>query len=713
MFIFCSIIFININNEIMKKYFFPSVIFIFLLAFAFQSCNETPTAPNSKTVISILSPSTNSIASDTTTIKIQILGNENIVRLELYINHYLYFINTTTKTYYEFKWDARNYQDGAQAIINAIAYDRDGNSFESKFSIVYIYRFMPVNLTAKFVSDSEIKLNWMDFSKIETGFEIYEAVNDSNFSLLARIDSNKTAYTVYTPVDTSNSYYFRVRAYNLNSFSNFTPIVKAQIDLLPPTNVRGRFVSDTELVLNWDDNNSFAEGYWININYQFYTQIDQNTTTFTIKKNFYSYNNPYVITITAFAQNFHSQISEPIYMNFILNAPDSLHVNTIQNDKISLTWNNNSIYSKKFIVERKTNSGWFSQIAETVENTTNFIDSDLNTSETYQYRIKALTTINQSDYSNIIEVGYTQNLKISETINVPFNLQFGSFSGDYKYFFKNVDNTVEMYDVRDFSYLRTFEAPTDTQTISYPDILSNFNGSFVIRHFDARVPSSGTRIALWDTENGNLIQYFYEDYSGTPFSFTNDNQKLISFISARRLFVYSLVTGAKLSEVGIPESSGIASLLSNPPSNQFIILKSGEIMLYNLDNQSLIIRHYSGTQKILAASKDGVLLASLNNNSSINVWNFNTKEQVLQATYSEPIGEAAISQDNKYLFASTQNVNSKILIYDLKNKKIANEITGEGKIVHLSTIDAPFDFISITNNSRKYWTLEKDWMEFK
>jgi len=273
-----------------------------------------------------------------------------------------------------------------------------------------------------------------------------------------------------------------------------------------------------------------------------------------------------------------------------------------------------------------------------------------------------------------------------------------------------------MYDVSDFSYLRTFEAPTDTQTIAHTDVLSNFDGSLVIRHFDARVPSSGTRIAVWNTNSGNLINYFYEDYAGTPFSFSNDNQKLISDISASRLFVFSLVTGEKLSEINIPGNSPTISMLSNPPSNQMFIFRNPGLYAFNLDDQIQIFSHYIDIQKLLAISKDGSILAGLYNNyynTAVSLWNLNTNELIFKTTNNESVGSAAISQDNKYLFVSTQSDNSKILIYDLQSKLLGAEITGQGKIIHLSALNGPYDFISITNNSRNYWTYEKDWMELK
>ncbi len=702
-------VFININNEIMKKYHPHSIIIILLLAFAFQSCNETPTAPNNGTVVSILSPSSNSIASDTTTIKIQILGNDNIVRLELYINHYLYLIDTTKGTSYEFKWDTRNYQDGTQAVINAIAYDSNGNSIKSKFSIVYIYRFMPVNLTANFVNASEIQLNWLDFSKIEAGFEIYEAVNDSNFSLLARIDSNKTSYTVETQFDTSKSYYFRIRAYSLSSFSNFTPIVKVQLKLLAPSNVHGSFISDSLLTLSWNDNNDFEEMFVIRMDSMTIATAKKNQTTIEFSNKFYS-NTIYTFKVYAYLAGIFSEPSESIYLNFEVTPPSNLHVYNNQQDMVNLSWNNTSQYIVRTIIERTSEFNSYTIIKETSNNDTTYTDINLDSTKTYFYRIKSVTNLNQSVYSNEIKVGYSQNIKLVETRTSPVNFSYGTFSGNYKYFFKDVSYSVDMYDVSSLSFIRSFESPPDTQFTASPDMRSNYNGGVLERAYNQPFTGGRSAISTWNTNSGNLTNFFDVNCIGTPLVMSNDGQKIINN-DCEGYSIYNLVSGTKISI--IPGSQSGIHFLANEISNQFFTLHNGILKVYNLDNQALTntISFRDPENYILASSKDGSLLLLHNPISTLySLWDI-TKSTKIFEVHLNYLNKAAISWDNNYLLASTSA--RSIKIYDINKNILLNEIKVNDEIINLSIIELPYNLISISSNSRSYWTFEKDWTELK
>jgi hypothetical protein len=130
----------------------------------------------------------NSNVPDSTTINLAITDIDNIIRVELFIDHNL--VNVYSKPPYTYFWNTNYYYypDGSQHIIEAKAYDDKGNIYTPTPSIVYFYRFMPSGLIANLVSNSKIVLTWYDNCRYETGFEIEQGSGDSTFIKIASVD---------------------------------------------------------------------------------------------------------------------------------------------------------------------------------------------------------------------------------------------------------------------------------------------------------------------------------------------------------------------------------------------------------------------------------------------------------------------------------------------------------------------------------------------
>jgi hypothetical protein len=86
------------------------------------------------------------------------------VRVELFINHSL--AQVYTKAPYVFTWNTFYLADGSQNILEAKAYDKDGNVYEARPVIIYIYRFRPSYVNASFISDTLVNVAWYDNSSL-------------------------------------------------------------------------------------------------------------------------------------------------------------------------------------------------------------------------------------------------------------------------------------------------------------------------------------------------------------------------------------------------------------------------------------------------------------------------------------------------------------------------------------------------------------------
>ncbi len=85
----------------------------------------------------------------------------------------------------------------------------------------------PRDLSALWVSETEIELNWVDTSVDEEGFTIERREKDGSFQEIARVEPNTTRYSDRDLAGES-SYIYRVKAYNHYGNSGYSNEATAQ-----------------------------------------------------------------------------------------------------------------------------------------------------------------------------------------------------------------------------------------------------------------------------------------------------------------------------------------------------------------------------------------------------------------------------------------------------------------------------------------------------
>ncbi len=80
-------------------------------------------------------------------------------------------------------------------------------------------------------------------------------------------------------------------------------------------------------------------------------------------------------------------------------APSNLQAEVINDSQIKLTWTQEAEQISGSRIERKADSGSFSQIAEVDADVTEYTDTDLTLGSAYTYRVKAFTDASESDYA--------------------------------------------------------------------------------------------------------------------------------------------------------------------------------------------------------------------------------------------------------------------------------------------------------------------------
>ncbi len=178
-----------------------------------------------------------------------------------------------------------------------------------------------------------------------------------------------------------------------------------------PVNLQATPVSESEIELLWQDNSSNETSFEVERRteatpYAPIASLGANT-------NFYSSGGLSAETRYYFRVRARNAFGESAYSNEadaitlappppppLPAAPSGLVATPVSSAEIDLTWQDNSTTETAFLIERKTGSDPFAQIASVGANLRSYRSSGLNASTGYVYRVRARNATGDSAYSN-------------------------------------------------------------------------------------------------------------------------------------------------------------------------------------------------------------------------------------------------------------------------------------------------------------------------
>ena len=173
------------------------------------------------------------------------------------------------------------------------AYNNTVNSAysnEASATTPYATPAAPSNLTATAVSTSQIDLTWTDNSGVETGVKIERKTGSSGtWAQIATVGANVTAYS-NNGLTHGTTYYYRVRAYNVNVnsvYSNEAYATTLVATLEAPGSLTASPVSVTGIELQWVDNSTEESGFQVErkteveSEWNEIAQVPANSTSYT------------------------------------------------------------------------------------------------------------------------------------------------------------------------------------------------------------------------------------------------------------------------------------------------------------------------------------------------------------------------------------------------------------------------------------------------
>lgn len=403
-------------------------------------------------------------------------------------------------------------EDGGEEVLSS--YSNTANA-----STISVTVATPSLLAASAASYSEIDLSWQDNATNETGFSIERSINGVNFSIIASVGPDATSYQDQGLVSNTN-YYYRIRAKKEESgqtiYSSYTSIVSTSTEawagLVAPSVLTVSNVSYYDLDLSWSDNSSNEAGFDIErssdgTHFFKIAEVGADVSTYFVSG--LSGGSTYYFRVKAKSTG-GSEIFYSAYSNIAnattlvapyIAAPSDLWSVTQPWYQIDIYWTDNANNETGYWVEKSFDGSEFFPITFVGENGFMISDSDLEPSQTYYYRVRALMMVDgvpfYSDYSESISATNVDappttapsDLAASSSAG-SVNLSWVDTSSDEVHFYvERSDNGSSFYEI----------ARLSPNTTNYSDQSVEIGTEYSYR--------------VRNAVEGNGGYYFYSDYS--------------------------------------------------------------------------------------------------------------------------------------------------------------------------------------------------------
>jgi len=174
--------------------------------------------------------------------------------------------------------------------------------------------------------------------------------------------------------------------------------------LAAPAGISASAASPAQIIITWTDNNTSETGYKIErkTGTGSYAVIDtaaQNSASYTDNSVSEGISYTYRIMAISTSGGYSDYSSEAAAVTY-LNTPTGLTLTNLANGNISLSWVDNSQNESGYIIQRRTESGTYTQLASVAQDVNTYTDASSAVGTKYYYKVKAFNSVAESEYSN-------------------------------------------------------------------------------------------------------------------------------------------------------------------------------------------------------------------------------------------------------------------------------------------------------------------------
>src|SRR5450756_295898 len=204
----------------------------------------------------------------------------------------------------------------------------------------------PGDLQIISMTETEVVISWTDNNSSETSFDVEQSTDSTYFSVMKSVSANVTTATIPGTYLTTNIYYFRVKAKSSTTTSGPSNVVQRTLTLSPPGDLQIISMTETEVVLNWTDNNSSEQSYDVEQStdstyFSVVKSASANVTTATIPGTYLT-TNIYYFRVKAKSSTTTSGPSNVVQRTLTLSPPGDLQIISMTETEVVLNWTDNN-----------------------------------------------------------------------------------------------------------------------------------------------------------------------------------------------------------------------------------------------------------------------------------------------------------------------------------------------------------------------------------
>ena len=266
-----------------------------------------------------------------------------------------------------------------------------------------IDNIQPTNLHVNELTLNKIEIIW-DYQEICSNFELWFKNEQQEYKLFAKIDNSVRNY-ILERLNSNTEYYFKIRTYVDNKYSDFSNEIKIMTSPDKPTDLVATEIFSTKVKLTWNYNGNFSGiKIWRKKNdseYKDIYSIDSSKDSYIDKG--LIINTEYMYKLQPFNGNNNGDFSDEIRVITLDDKPTDLFATAISSNKVKLEWNYYGDMSG-FIIWRRTFDSEYKIITRIDISKRTYIDKSLYKNTDYMYKIQSYNPSQVTDFSNEILV---------------------------------------------------------------------------------------------------------------------------------------------------------------------------------------------------------------------------------------------------------------------------------------------------------------------
>ena len=298
------------------------------------------------------------------------------------------YVTDNTYTLYDLKENTTYYFKLRAKIGDALS------SFEKVSGRTYLNR---PQMSSWVLSAQGMEISWEDLSDHENGYQVERSYDNQVFEMIYTSGSGETVFTDQDYVE--GIAYYRVKAFNDDNESEYSNVVAVETYLMP-SDLTATEVSPTSVKLSWKNHSQLAESVFLRretVSSSFIFTNEMNPDTETETEDGLEESTLYHYSVSVYNDD---DTAEFIPVRTTIYAPSDLMVQEEQENRVKLSWQNNTATTDYLIIVEMAQAGSeFTAIDTLISDVSTYWVENLEEEINYEFRIKIFNQYVASHYS--------------------------------------------------------------------------------------------------------------------------------------------------------------------------------------------------------------------------------------------------------------------------------------------------------------------------